>query len=56
MLLTYESRGKIAFVEDQAAMAAEAFRASDFESCIAILKGIRGFLEIWLAEEQGKPL
>jgi hypothetical protein len=56
MDLTYESRGKIAFVEDQAAMAAEAFRQSDFEGAIAILRTIHGFLGTLLAEEQGKPL
>ena len=48
----YANRGKIAFLEDQAAMAAEAFRQGDFPGVIAILMAIEKYTGEWLAIEQ----
>jgi hypothetical protein len=52
MQQTYAERGKIAFLEDQAAMAAEAFRQGDFPGVLAILNAIDKFIGEWLAIEQ----
>lgn len=49
---TYENRGKVAFLEDQAAMAAEAFRQADFPAVIGILQVTNRFIAEWLAVEQ----
>ena len=56
MFQTYEVRGKIAFLEDQAAMMGEAFRQGDMEGAIAILTTVTNFAKVWLSEETGKPL
>ena len=49
---TYENRGKVAFIEDQAAGAAQAFREGDFPRVIGILQVTNRFIAEWLAIEQ----
>ena len=51
---TYETRGKIAFIEDQAALAAESFRQNDFVVCIAILQSLAAFIPEFLREANAK--
>jgi len=56
MKQSYENRGKIAFVQDQAAAAAEAFKEGDFVGCTTILEGVANFIEAFLTEasKEGK--
>ena len=56
MFQTYETRGKIAFLADQAEMMGEAFRQGDMEGAVAILTTLTNFAKLWLSEETGKPL
>lgn len=56
MKQSYENRGKIAFIQDQVAAAAEAFKEGDMVSCQTILEGVCGFINLFVTEDlkQGK--
>jgi len=52
----FQDRGKVAFVQDQAKAAAEAFCSNDMKGTEQILESIRDFLDTWLQElNGGKP-
>lgn len=51
---TFENRGKIAFLEDQVAMAAEAFRQNDFATVTSILQDVGAFIPEFLREANQK--
>ena len=45
---TYEDRGKLAFVQDQAAAAVAAFQQGEFKDCETILRSIGHFIQTWV--------
>ena len=45
MIQNYETRGKLALIEDQLAGAVEAFRVGELEQSAAILKSIPGLID-----------
>ncbi len=51
---TYENRGKIAFIEDQAEMAANAFVVNDFAAVTTILEALLKFIPEFLSEANQK--
>jgi hypothetical protein len=55
MVQNYETRGKLALIEDQLAGAVEAFRVGELDQSAAILKSIPGLIWDLLGKQPKDP-
>lgn len=54
MLQTTTNRGHLAFIEDQAHAAVEAFKSGELADVVTILQSIGPYIESFLAEAEGR--